>query len=234
MLDQRLVTLNAKQAIIALILILIVVGCFTAQAYQHRIFEDHSTEEIVQPQVSSGITSSKTINTDQYCMLFIPITLMAQKTQSLTNSTCMQIYDFVNENPGIQFRAICAGLCLPIGLVQYYVNVLTKAGLISFIRDGRYKRFFVSKKFSKQEMAAISALRHKTVKKIVEVLLSEKQLSHYKLASEVSITPQALTWQIRALKSTKYILRKHEGVKTIYFLDELLAPLLQKYLTIAN
>ena len=168
-------------------------------------------------------------------MLAFPPSFLVQTAQSpLANYTCAQIYNYIDENPGIQFRAICAGLCLPIGLVQYYLSGLTKAGLVSFIRDDRYKRFFISKRFSKREMTAISLLRHKTAKKIVEVLLCKKQLSHGRLACEVSITSQALTWQMNSLRSTKFILQVENGLKTIYFLNESSAPLLQKYMTIVK
>jgi predicted transcriptional regulator len=72
----------------------------------------------------------------------------------------MQIYDYINQNPGIQFRAICAGLTLPVGLAQYHIGVLVKSGLVSFVRDGKYKRFFASKKFSKKQIAAIIMCEH--------------------------------------------------------------------------
>ena len=44
------------------------------------------------------------------------------------------------------------------------------------IRDGRYKRFFVSKRFSKREMLAICLLRHKTTRRIIEVLLQINEI----------------------------------------------------------
>jgi predicted transcriptional regulator len=162
-----------------------------------------------------------------------PSTMMQTSTQSvLDNATRAEIYSYIDENPGIQFRAICTELCLSVGLVQYYLAGLTKAGLISYIRDGKYKRFFASKRFSKREMAAISLLRHKTIKKIVQVLLCKKELSHCRLAREVSVTSQALTWQMNSLRSTKFILQVNEGLKTIYYLDKSSVPLLQKYLAV--
>jgi predicted transcriptional regulator len=172
----------------------------------------------------------------EYTMLALPTSITIQATQNdqtlLANATRMQIYNFIGQNPGIQFRAICTGLCLPVGLVQYYLAGLTKSGLVSFIRDGRYKRFFISKRFSKREMVAISLLRHKTAKKIVEVLLRKKQLSHCKLAFEISITSQALTWQMKSMKSTQFILHMNEGLNTFYSLDNSSLPLLQKCLVV--
>jgi len=233
----RLIPLSMKRAAIALSLILIVVGCFAAQMYQQKIFSYGYTQKPAPTlQVYPGIASLKAATTDDFTMLaYSPSILVQTSAQSiLDNATRAEIYSYIDVNPGIQFRAICAELCLPVGLVQYYLAGLTKAGLVSYIRDGKYKRFFISKRFSKREMAAISLLRHKTAKKIVEVLLCKKQLSHGRLACEVSITSQALTWQMNSLRSTKFILQVDDGLKTIYFLNESSAPLLQKYMTIVK
>jgi predicted transcriptional regulator len=148
------------------------------------------------------------------------------------NSARTQIYDFVKGNPGIQFRGICASLSLPVGLAQYHLGVLVKVGLVSFIRDGRYKRYFLSKKFSKKEMTAIFLMRHKTAKRILEVLLNRKQMSHGELACDVSITSQALTWQMKSLKKTDFVLQANEGLRTIYSLDEVSVSMLKKCMTL--
>ncbi len=227
--------LGVKRAAVGLGLILIIVGCFAAQMYQLKIFSSGCTQQPVSRlQVYPGVASLNAVATDEFTVLgFSPSTIVQASTQSiLDNATRAEIYSYIDENPGVQFRAICAGLCLPVGLVQYYLAGLTKAGLVSYIRDGKYKRFFVSKRFSKREIAAISLLRHKTAKKIVEVLACKKRLSHGRLASEVSITSQALTWQMNSLRSTKFILQVNDGLKTIYFLNESSTPLLQKYLDV--
>jgi predicted transcriptional regulator len=176
--------------------------------------------------------------TDPYCLLALPtsfsVTVSANSQASLNNGTRAQIYNYIENNPGVQFRGICAALSLPVGLAQYHLGVLVKAGLVSFIRDGRYKRFFLSKKFSRREMLTISLLRHKTARRILEALLNKKQLSHGELAGEASITSQALTWQMKRLGKTAFVLEANEGLRTIYSLDEASAPLLKKYLTLVE
>lgn len=150
------------------------------------------------------------------------------------NSTRLQIFDYINANPGVQFRAICAGLTIPVGLAQYHLGVLVKSGLVSFVRDGKYKRFFVAKKFTQKQVAAITMLRHKTAKRIIEVLLAKKQVSHSKLADEVRISSQALTWQMKNLKNTDFVLQVNDGLKTIYSIDASAQPLLETSLTYVN
>jgi DNA-binding transcriptional ArsR family regulator len=227
-----------KRAIIAIVLASIVLGSFAALVYQQKSFT--FSISLTSPrfvQVYSGTPSLRAITTDPYCLLAFPTAsfsadVSASSQAPFNNGTRTQIYSYIEGNPGVQFRGICSALSLPVGLAQYHLGVLIKAGLVSFIRDGRYKRFFRAKKFSRKQMLTISLLRHKTAKRIFEALLRKKQLSHGELASEVSITSQALTWQMKRLGKTEFILQTSEGLKTIYSLDENSMPMLVQYLAL--
>jgi predicted transcriptional regulator len=208
-----------KRAVIAVALASIILFSFAAVLQQQRDF--------------NGATNP-------YCLLAFPTSLVkftpnfrAIQT-TLNNGTRTQIYNYIEGNPGVQFRGVCAGLCIPVGLAQYHLGVLVKTGLVSFIRDGRYKRFFPSKKFSRKAMLTISLLRHERAKRILEALLDKKQLSHGELAGEVSITSQALTWQMKRVGKTQFVLQTNEGLKTIYSLDENTTPTLTRYLALVE
>jgi len=136
----------------------------------------------------------------------------------LSNSTRTELYDFIQANPGIQFRGICNQLGLSIGLVQFHLGVLTKAGLISFFRDGKYKRFFASKRFSKKQMRIISVLRHETAGSILRTILERNEVSHCKLANELSITSQGLTWQMNLLRKNHLIVESKANKKLLYYI----------------
>jgi predicted transcriptional regulator len=223
-----------KRAIIAFVLASIVLVSFASLLHQQKSF----TFSVTSASPYSGIPNFRAITTNQYYLLALPtsfsVNVNATGQSPFNNGTRTQIYNYIESNPGIQFRGICASLSLPVGLAQYHLGVLVKAGLVSFVRDGRYKRYFLSKKFSKKEMLTISLMRHKTARRILEVLLNRKQLSHGELAGEVSITSQALTWQMKSLKKTEFVLQANEGLKTIYSLDETSAPLLKKYMTLVE
>lgn len=229
--------MNPKKATIALVLMLIVIGCFAASLSEQKNFVYIYPAGHI-PKVYPNIANLKAVTIDKICLAlptaFTVNTPTVSSQQVATNSTRMQIYEYINQNPGVQFRAVCAGLTLPVGLAQYHLGVLIKSGLISFVRDGKYKRFFLSKKFSKKQIAAITMLRHKTAKRIFETLLNKKQLSHGKLASEVRISSQALTWQMKSLKTTEFVLEVNEGLKTIYSIDSSSEHLLKSYLAIVN
>jgi predicted transcriptional regulator len=211
--------LKFKQATIGLVLILIIGGCMAASVYQQE-------------------NSQLAFLPDGNLQVLLATPLLGAYAQGLNphsvNSTRMDIYTYIDANPGIQFRGVCAGLTLPVGLVQYHLGVLVKSGLVSFVRDGKYKRFFVSKKFSKKQIDAITMLRHKTAKRIFEVLLNKKQLSHGKLADELAISSQALTWQMKSLRNTKFVLQVNDGLKLVYSINESTMPLLETSLAIVR
>ncbi len=226
-----------KQETIGLIMVLIIGGCLAASLYQQKNFQFSLSPQGDNLQISgfAGLQSLTIIN--KITLLALPAfsALVIEVNQpSPANSTRMQIYDYINANPGVQFRGICAGLILPVGLAQYHLGILVKSGLVSFVRDGKYKRFFVSKKFSKKQIAAINMLRHKTAKRIFEVLLNKKQLSHGKLADELSISSQALTWQMKSLRNTKFVMQVNEGLKIVYSIDQSSMPLLETSMAIVH
>jgi len=167
-----------------------------------------------------------------------PFVIDAQVTERpvpvLDNSTRIEIYDFIKDNPGVQFRGICNELGLSIGLAQFHLGILKKAGLVSFIRDGRYKRYFESNKFSQKEMGMISLLRHETAKNILKAMLDRKKMSHSELASQLSITSQGLTWQMNRLKKVGVVQGNEDGIKVIYSLEEAYAPVLTETMNIVE
>ncbi len=147
-----------------------------------------------------------------------------------SNSTRAEVYNFVVANPGIQFRGICTGLGIAIGTAEFHLGVLKKAGLISFVRDGKYKRFFAAKKFSLKEMKLISILRHETTREILKTIAAEKTVSHCKLASHLSITSQGLTWQMNRLRGQGIVQDNCTATNVTYSLSEVYVQALPELL----
>ncbi len=162
--------------------------------------------------------------------LTFPMTLsaesvFAEKTSLSENSTRATIFSFVANNPGVQFRGICSGLGLSVGVVQFHLAILQKAGLVSYIRKGRFKRFFAAGKFTRKQMETIAMLRLSTVKNILKALLEGKHLSHHELSARVSISSQGLTWQMGRLRETGLIQETKNGLNLTYTLENACVPL---------
>lgn len=159
---------------------------------------------------------------------------VAERPTVFNNATRVAIYDFIKANPGVQFRGICTQLGISIGLAEFHLGVLKKAGLISFFRDGRYKRFFASKKFSQKQMKLISLLRHDTTRSIIKTMLEGKQASHSELSCHLAITSQGVTWQMNRLKKDDIIQESKDGMKITYSLENAYAPILTELVNLVE
>jgi DNA-binding transcriptional ArsR family regulator len=219
-----------------IVLIVVVVGAFSAQLYEQTHFR-YSYEYRHGVTVSS-LAALNAVTINQYTLLAVTPSLSTATSvpsQSyLNNITRSEIYTYISQNPGAQFRAIAAALCLPLGLAEYHLAVLVKSGLVAYIRDGRYKRFFAAKRYTENQMQTISLLRHRTTRRILEALLKRRELSHSRLADEVAITSQALTWQMKTLRNTSFVLEVNVGLKTVYSIDQSAEPTLAKYLSLVG
>jgi len=147
----------------------------------------------------------------------------------LNQTTRMDIYSFIKSNPGLHFRALSIYLDLPIGVLQYHLGLLVSRGLLSTYRNGRYKRYFESKRFTEIEMKVISVLRNGTSGKIVVALFEKPQTTHKDLATQLNISSQALSWQMNRLESLGFVKRNVEGLNVKYSLDETIYTTVGQY-----
>jgi DNA-binding transcriptional ArsR family regulator len=164
----------------------------------------------------------------------LPQGTLAEKATLPENTSRTAIYSFINNNPGVQFRAICSGLGLSIGVVQFHLAQLQKSGLITSFRKGRYKRFFVAGRFSHKQTETIATLRLQTVKNILRVLLDRKRVSHHELAVRLSISSQGLTWQMNRLRETGLIQENRNGLNVTYTIGQASLPLVTQAITITE
>jgi DNA-binding transcriptional ArsR family regulator len=185
--------------------------------------------------------SSAILTNSPYSLLTLPtfptplsleVNVAENSASVLNNSTRLEIYNFIQANPGTQFRGICNQLGISIGLAQFHLGILTKAGLITFIRDGKYKRFFQTKKYTQKTMQLIALLRHSTPRNILKTLLGTQKISHTELAHQLTITPQALTWQIKHL--TEIIQKNQNPTKTTYQLKTTYTPIITETLNLTR
>jgi len=162
---------------------------------------------------------------------FSMLNLRSQNEAStlLNQSTRMSIYSFVENNPGLHFRALSKALNLPFGVLQYHLGLLVSKGLLSTYQDGRYKRYFKSKSFSEAAMKVISLLRNGTSGKIVAVLFAKPQTKHKDLAARLSISSQALSWQMRRLEKMGVVSKSLDGLSVKYSLTEPVCSTISQY-----
>jgi len=152
----------------------------------------------------------------------------------LNQTTRMDIYNFVKNNPGLHFRALSNFLGMPIGVLQYHLGLLVNGGLLSTYQNGRYKRYFESKRFTETEMKVISVLRNGTSGKILIILFEKPQMTHKDLALQLNISSQALSWQMHRLEKMGFVRRNAVGLNVKYSLDETIYTTVNQYNVLLN
>jgi predicted transcriptional regulator len=139
---------------------------------------------------------------------------------TLNQPTRAEIYSYIQDNPGVHFRGICEGLGMSVGVVQYHLDVLMHAGLIVGFSDGNNKRYFEAGTYTQGETELISLARHECTRQILTILSQADAVVHRDLACSLTITSQALSWQMNQLKDAALVSAQKVGVNVRYSLND--------------
>lgn len=171
--------------------------------------------------ISYGPFQNQLDPTQQFA-LTTPLVLgiSAQPNDTLNQTTRAEIYNYVQNNPGVHFRGLCDSLGLSIGRAQYHTGILVSAGFLTVYSDGKMQRFFIRGKYSMQKMKIISLLRHATRGGILKIITERKTVSHGELANQLDITSQGLTWQMHNLRREGVIQETSNGLRINYQLTD--------------
>ncbi len=150
----------------------------------------------------------------------------------LNQTTRQKIYELISQNEGIHLREICRTLDKKMGVIQYHIYVLENANLISSMKDGRYKRFFVNHQGSPEERLIISILQRETTGKILSLIFetNENGISHSTLAKELNSSSQAVMWHVNKLTEAGIITARKSGCQKIYQITPEFLPILDTLL----
>jgi predicted transcriptional regulator len=154
-------------------------------------------------------------------------TLLNQTTRTI-------IFNFIRDNPGFHFRAMAGALKMPIGVLEYHLGLLTSRGFVSQYQDGRFRRYFESKKFTEAEMKIVSVLRHRVSGMILMALLRRSSTRHRDLAKQVNVSSQALSWHMKRLEGMLLVKRNVEELRVNYSLDETYRAIVDRCAVLVN
>ncbi|NVM53509.1 MAG: winged helix-turn-helix transcriptional regulator [Candidatus Helarchaeota archaeon] len=150
----------------------------------------------------------------------------------LNQSTRQKIFEIIEQNEGIHLREICRAMDKKMGVVQYHIYVMESANLISSMKDGRYKRFFVNHKNSLEERLVICLLQRETTGKILNLIFEKngQGISHSTIAKEMGTSSQAITWHIHKLTDADIISTTKKGCQKFYQINPNFLPILESLL----
>ena len=122
-----------------------------------------------------------------------------KKEDTLALEARHDIYNLVLANPGLHEREIARKLGMSLSTLDYHLHYLEKREMLSSKKDGRYTRYFVSRKMGVQDKQTISLLRQATPRNIVLFLLLHPRALHKEVCQEIKKSPSTISFHIKKL-----------------------------------
>lgn len=114
------------------------------------------------------------------------------------SDTRSEIYQFVQENPGIHFNAIGRGLDLATGQVQYHIRRLSKSNRVQ-VESVCGRMHYFPPTYSDWERSAIALLRRETSREIIILLLKDNSLEPQRIADRLDLARSTVEWHLTNL-----------------------------------
>jgi predicted transcriptional regulator len=126
------------------------------------------------------------------------------------------IFQHISKYPGTYIREMEKNLSLSLGDLQYHLQQLESAGLISSHDDGRRKRYFVKTEVDCLDREVISFIKMRTSRRIIIFLLLHPESSFKEILSEFNFTKGALSFHLKKLVNANIVINAKRERETIY------------------
>jgi len=126
------------------------------------------------------------------------------------------IFHQISKYPGTYIREMEKTLSLTMGDLQYHLQQLEKADLISSHDDGRRKRYFVKNEVNYFDREILSFLKMRTPRRIIIFLLLHPDSSFKETLAEFHFTKGALSFHLKKLIKTNIVINIKKEKEMIY------------------
>jgi predicted transcriptional regulator len=134
----------------------------------------------------------------------------------LTLSRRKMIFQQISKYPGTYLREMEKTLSLSLGDLQYHLQQLEKANLISSHDDGRRKRYFVKAEVNYFDREVLSFVKIRTSRNIIIFLLLHPDSSFKEILGQFHFTKGALSFHLKKLLHANIITKTKREKETIY------------------
>ncbi|MFP4051226.1 MAG: winged helix-turn-helix transcriptional regulator [Thermoplasmata archaeon] len=132
-----------------------------------------------------------------------------------------EIYELVEDQPGVHLSKIADLLEMNVSLAEYHLRFLEKNDLIKSVKKKGYKRYFPTKeKVEPKDKEILFELRKEIPLTIVFLLIENGRMTHKKILKEMDIAKSTLSYHLRKLKDIDILKSKKYGKKRGYSLRD--------------
>jgi len=145
------------------------------------------------------------------------------------NSSREEIYRCVKENPGAGLAEIERSTGFTYRNMIYHLNLLKNFGKITSSECKNTEGFFEnSGKFSPEERAMILHLKHKSDRKILEVIAQNPGVSRNEISARVGISGPSVSWHIHFLLHDRIIEQRKDGTLARHYVPDSMLRIYEK------
>ncbi len=126
------------------------------------------------------------------------------------------IFHQISKYPGTYIREMEKTLSLTLGDLQYHLQQLEKADLISSLDDGRRKRYFVKTEVNVFDREVLSFITMRTPRRIIIFLLLHPESSFKEILAEIHFTKGALSFHLKKLIKANIVINTKRETEMIY------------------
>jgi len=139
-----------------------------------------------------------------------------KKEDTLALDARREIYNLILANPGLHEREIGRKLQMSLSTLDYHLHYLEKREIVTAKKDGRYTRYFISRKMGVQDKRTLSLLRQKTPRAIVLYLLLHPRSLHKDVCQEINKSPSTTSFHLKKLVEAEVVDSISIGRGTVY------------------
>lgn len=126
------------------------------------------------------------------------------------------IYQYIADNPGVNFRALLDALEYAQGTLQYQLRWLADEGLVEVSDDDKYTRYYPAAEFDEEDRVVMNALRRTYSRRILAHLLTDGPLSTTELSDRIDKAQSTVSWHLSNLAEVDLVTKERDGRSVKY------------------
>ncbi|WP_084340013.1 winged helix-turn-helix transcriptional regulator [Thermococcus paralvinellae] len=133
------------------------------------------------------------------------------------NETTKRVFEFIKENPGLNFNEISRRLGLAKGDLQYHIYKLEKMGVVKSKRSGLKRHYFPAGIFSEKEEDVLSLISSENMREIIMYLITNPGITQKELCEKIGLSPPTINYYMSKLEKLGLVEGSREGKFVRYY-----------------
>ena len=131
-----------------------------------------------------------------------------------------RIFECVRESPGLHFREIQRRMDMPIGVLEYHLDYMTRRELLTVEKHDNFSRYYPRGHLSKEKQRIISSLRQEIPRGIILYLLNNQGATHSEILTNFTISGGTLSYHLKKMAAKEIVRIEKDGREShVYLID---------------